>query len=513
MPNKSLLLINALDPEHRVALLEDGSLVEFYLERTRAINYVGNIYKGRVVRVLPGMQAAFVDIGLEKAAFLHVSDIVDARRDVIRTPDIDDRDEDDGDSYQIQWNQDHREVIWPGVDKYLKPGQDVMVQVSKNPIGTKGVRVSGYISLPSRHLVYMPYVDHVGVSRKITDEAERQRLREIAESMRPGQGGIIVRTAAEGQSAAKLRSDMDYLMALWRDVQNKFMTLPAPSLLHQELDLVLKCVRDLFSPEVEACLVDSEDEFHRIREFVAKFMPRYLERVELYEGHEPILAQYDVESQIDQALERKVWLKSGGYIVFDRTEALTAIDVNTGSFVGQRNLEDTITKINLEAAREIADQLRRRNIGGLIIIDFIDMEKESNRIKVMEALEEALSKDRARYSILPLSEFGLIQMTRKRTQESLLSMMTEPCPYCGGKGYVRSRDSICASILRNLRQDGGEIPGRTIKVLCHRDIAELLTSEYQDFIETIELRLGKWIIVHPSDGYHMEEFHILPGDL
>src|SRR5262245_27376043 len=460
------LVVNADGPETRVALIENGLLAELYIERRRERGIVGNIYKGRVKRVLPGMQAAFVDIGVDKAAFLYVADVRGAPEDFKSL--FMDSDEDAKEDHKARERRAAR------IEDLVKEGQEIMIQVAKGPIGTKVARSTAYVSLPGRNLVFMPTVNHVGISRRIGTEKERKRLRAIIESMRPEGAGFIVRTVAEGVSEKDLRADMDFLIKVWNSILKRNDTQRAPSLLYNDLDLLLRTVRDMLTAEVDKLIVDHKPEYERILKFVQAFMPDFVSKIELYTGREPIFDGYGIEVEIDRALERKVWLKSGGYLIIDQGEALTAVDVNTGKFVGKKNLEETITKNNLEACREVADQLRLRNIGGIIVVDFIDMDKEANREKVWKAFNEALAKDRSRSNVTKISELGLVEMTRKRTRESLARKLTEPCSYCEGKGYLKSKATICYEILRELRRNGAGIPDDSIVVACHPEIAELL---------------------------------------
>jgi ribonuclease G len=387
--SNTLLLINADGPETRVALVEDGLLGELYIERKQERGIAGNIYKGRVERVLPGMQAAFVNIGLEKSAYLHVSD-------VRGTPDDLKRLTSSGESSTREHGEDDEPEAPSGgarIEDLLKEGQEIVVQVTKEPISTKGARVTRYISLPGRHLVFMPTVEHVGISRRISSDKERRRLREIIDQMRPQGTGFIVRTVAENVPDKDLKADMDFLIKLWNNVVQRTETGRCPSLIYNDLDLLLRTVRDMFTPDVDKLIIDSRPEYDRIKKFIAAFMPDFPGQIELYTSAEPIFDGYGIEIEIDRALERKVWLKSGGYLIVDEMEALTAIDVNTGRFVGKRNLEDTITQTNLEAAREVAEQLRIRSIGGMIVVDFIDMDRSSNRNKVTRAFNDFLRRD------------------------------------------------------------------------------------------------------------------------
>src|SRR6478609_4021128 len=394
MPH-SLLVINADGPETKVALVEDGFLGELYIERKRERGIAGNIYKGRVERVLPGMQAAFVNIGLEKSAYLHVSDVRGTPDDLKGLLSGEsNRNEDREDEEEERDKQ--RAGGGARIEDLLKEGQEVIVQVTKEPISTKGARTTRYISLPGRHLVFMPTVDHVGISRRIGSDRERKRLREIVDSMRPAGSGFIVRTVADGVSERELRSDMEFLIKLWNEVVKRSEGARCPALIYNDLDLLLRTVRDLFTADVEKLIIDSRSEYDRVKKFIAAFMPDFAGHIEMYDGADPIFDGFGIEIEIDRALERKVWLKSGGYLIVDEMEALTAIDVNTGRFVGKSSLEDTITKTNLEAAREVADQLRIRSIGGMIVVDFIDMDRPHNRDKVTRAFNEHLRRDRSK---------------------------------------------------------------------------------------------------------------------
>jgi len=507
MPN-SLLVINADGPETRVALVEDGYLGELYIERKQERGIAGNIYKGRVERVLPGMQAAFVNIGTEKSAYLHVSDVRgtpdDLRRLFSSDPRGSDRDEDE--------EEDDRRAAGGGarIEDLLKEGQEIVVQVTKEPISTKGARTTRYISLPGRHLVFMPTVDHIGISRRIGSDKERRRLRDIVESMRPPGTGFIVRTVAEGVSEKELRSDMEFLIKLWNSVVQRAENVRCPAPLYNDLDLLLRTVRDLFTSDVEKLIIDSRVEYDRIKKFIGSFMPDFTGQIELYDGAEPIFDGYGIEIEIDRALERKVWLKSGGYLIIDEMEALTAVDVNTGRFVGKSSLEDTITKTNLEACREVAEQLRIRSLGGMIVVDFIDMDRPQNREKVTRAFNDHLRKDRAKAQVTRISELGLVEMTRKRTRESLLHNLTEPCTHCEGKGYTKSRRTVLYEIFRELRRQGSSLEGDTVIVECHPDVAQLLSSSDRQYLEEVEKRLQKRLVIKARGSFHVEDFEIHP---
>jgi ribonuclease G len=502
----SLIVINADGPETRVALVEDGYLGELYIERKRERGIAGNIYKGRVERVLPGMQAAFVNIGLEKSAYLHVSDVRGTPDDLKRllTPDAgaraDDEDEEAADAARVG--------AGARIEDLLKEGQEIVVQVTKEPISTKGARVTRYVSLPGRHLVFMPTVDHVGISRRIGSDKERRRLREVVDSMRPAGSGFVVRTVAEGISDRELKSDMEFLIKLWNEVVRRAEGSRCPALIYNDLDLLLRTVRDLFTADVEKLIIDSRAEYDRVKKFIAALMPDFAGNIELYEGNDPIFDGYGIEIEIDRALERKVWLKSGGYLIVDEMEALTAIDVNTGRFVGKSSLEDTITKTNLEASREVAEQLRIRSIGGMIVVDFIDMDRPHNREKVTRSFNEYLRKDRSKAAVTRISELGLIEMTRKRTRESLLHTLTEPCTSCEGKGYTKSRRTVTYELLRELRRQGDLVEGDTVLVEVHPDVAQVLQTTDRAFLEEMEKRLQKRIVIKARGSFHVEDFEI-----
>src|SRR5919106_644469 len=428
---KQEIFINSTPQESRIAILEDGVLAEFLLERKEEMGIAGNIYKGKVARVLPGMQAAFVEIGMEKAAFLHASDFSSVPEDVqLIGPS-----EEDVEVDEVPKRPPHRRLP---LEKQLSRGEEILVQVAKDPLGTKGARVTSHISLPGRYMVFMPGTKHIGISRRIDSEEERKRLREIAQALGTDDGGFILRTASEGRSKREIQRDLRFLTKLWRRLQKKAEQAPAPSLIHQDLDLIARSIRDFFSADTEKVVIDSPKDHRRIVDFVRQFMPRLKPKVVLYTEKEPLFEHQGIEEKIAKALERRVWLRSGGYIIIERTEALTAVGGNNRPVVRKRNQEETILKTNLEAAQEVVRQLRLRNAGGIIIIDFIDMEKEANRKKVYDALKEALKKDKARTNILKISELGLVEMTRQRTRESLENQLLSPCPHCDGRGRIKS---------------------------------------------------------------------------
>ncbi len=491
------LLINVTKQECRVALLEGGQVVEFYIERKGDSSFVGNIYKGRVVKVLKGMQACFIDIGLDKAAFLYVDDIRGGIKEL----------------YPFLEAEEETEFISKldfkdaSIEELVQQGQEILVQVAKDPIGTKGARVTSRITLPGRYVVLMPGMEHIGISRKIENEEKRKELKEIATKIKPGGFGLIMRTVSEDATEEEIQRDIDFLLLLWDNIQKKKDKIHAPSLIHSEFDLVLRSLRDFMNQNVDRLVIDSYSEWMRIKEFAHVYFPRIADKIELYEGDEPLFEAFGIEVDLDRALERKVWLKSGGYIVIDQTEAMTVIDVNTGKFVGKENLEDTILRTNLEAVKEIAYQIRLRNLGGIILIDFIDMEKEENKQKVLNAMVEAMKKDRAKTTIYNITELGIVQMTRKRTRESLEHILCDSCPYCEGKGRVKSIRSVAYEILRKLKclalQEGTEIT-----VVANPYVADLLTDEERDSLEELENTRKIRITIKKDSTIHQEIYHL-----
>jgi len=503
------LVINATSYEVRVALVENGTTTEFYLQRQREKGMVGNIYKGRVVRVLPGMQAAFVDVGLERTAFLFVDDVF------IGPTGLEEQLKKEygcGESIQyesIQLDAATRRSPGMNIEDLLFEGQEILVQISKEPLGTKGARLTCHISIPSRHLVLMPTTSHIGISKKIESEAARKCLWAEIDALRPPGMGFIVRTVAENATREKLENNMEFLLSLWQDIQERAKRASVPSLVYEDLNISLRAIRDLFSHEVDRLVVDDQATYDEILEFVHVFAPRLKERIYKYDGELPIFDAYGVEVDTNRALGKKIWLRSGGYIVIELTEALTVIDVNTGRYVGKHNLEETILKTNLEAVKEIAYQLRLRNIGGIIIIDFIDMEPEVHRNEVYRALTEEVKKDKSKINILALSEFGLVQMTRMRSRENISRMLQEPCFYCDGEGYLKSRRTTCFEIFRRIGREAGEIKGNKVIIKVHPLVADIMLREEGPSVEELERETKKRLTILPSNGMHIEKYEII----
>lgn len=504
----SELIINVTSHETRVALLENGILAELHIERESEKGIAGNIYRGRVQRVLPGMQAAFVDIGLARAAFLYVDDVCNHEKELASMLSVFKDEHDDMDVDQTETNTKHPETPTPPIEEMLSEGREILVQVIKEPIGSKGARISTHISLPGRYLVYLPTLNNIGISRRITDEAERVRLKDILERIKPQDSGFIIRTASEGASEEELIADRDFLVKLWDNIQKKMKTAPVTSMIHEDLSIALRAIRDLYIKNVKKVVVDSRDTYENIIAFIETFMPQLKYSVELYTGEKTIFDKYGIEVEISRALGKNIWLKSGGYIVIEETEALIVIDVNTGRYVGKGNQGDTILKTNLEAVKEIAYQIRLRNLGGIIIIDFIDMEKKADREAVLNALQDALRKDRAKTNVVNMSELGLVQMTRKRIRENLSGHLCEPCPYCEGRGQIKSIASISYDILRAIRKESRTAAADNMLVSVHPDVASFLYDEERQMLDELERRLKKKIVIKADNGFHHEKFDI-----
>jgi ribonuclease G len=492
------ILVNAGPRETRAALLDNGALQELFIERASRRGLVSNLYKGRVSRVLPGMQAAFLEIGLARTAFLHVADLL--------APPLDTN------------NDAHETVDAAQVDirNLVREGDDLLVQVVKDPLGTKGARLSTHVSLPSRYLVFMPKGKKVGVSARIESEAERDRLRDLVTTLAAAQvaaggapGGFIVRTAAMGAPLEALHADMLFLQRLWLHVREKSVQTPAGNLVHEDLPLSTRVLRDELRTEVRRVLVDSEAEFARMQEFTRAFMPEFAERIELHKAPRPIFDLHSVEEEISKALEARVPLKSGGYIVIQQTEAMTTVDVNTGGYVGHRNLEETIFRTNLEAAVTIARQLRVRNLGGIIVLDFIDMQDSAHREALIEALRTAVASDRAQTHIANISPLGLIEMTRKRTRESLEHLLCAPCPACQGRGFLRTAETVSHEIFRELMRQSRQFNSDELVVLAHQDVVGWLQEEEAPVLAELETALGRPIRLQAESMYGIDQYDVV----
>jgi ribonuclease G len=518
---KKHIFLNCTPQETRVAILESSRLAELYIERSLDRGTVGNIYRGRVRRVLPGMQAAFVDIGFEKAAFLHASDtkelteLAEPTGDEAELVELEEIETDDNGELESEESTEPSPRRRQGnkrtpIENKLHSGEEIIVQVSKDPMGTKGARVTMFVSLAGRYLVFLPTTRQIGVSRRIEEEDERRRLRDLVSELRPPKGGFIVRTVCKGLSRKQIAADIAFLTREWSQIVEASGTKSAPALLHHDMDQVQRTIRDMFTQEVGRLIIDSPEEHERVQGLVEALAPRLRGRVELYEGPEPIFEHYKIEEQIDKALNRKVWLRSGGYLIIEQTEALIAIDVNTGRYVGKKDQEETILRTNLEAAGELVRQLRLRNLGGLIIIDFIDMESADNRRQVTTALvEEVRARDKTQTRILQISELGLVEMTRKRTRESLEKLLCSPCPHCDGTGRTKSSATVSYEILRHIRLAGARDDSASwIIVHASPAVTTFLQNGEQSTLNEMETAIGKKILIKVQETFATGHFEI-----
>jgi ribonuclease G len=489
------ILVNVTPQETRVAVLAAGQVQELLIERALSRGLVGNIYMGKVARVLPGMQSAFVEIGLERAAFLHVADMLEHRR-----------------AAGAEGRESRRDgEAGKPIEKILAEGQPVMVQVLKDPIGSKGARLSTQLSVAGRLLVYLPQDPHIGISQRIEDEAGRAALRGKLKELMPAdeKGGFILRTLAEGAGDTELRADIDYLRHLWRDIQNRALTAQAPRLLYQDLSLAERVLRDMVTEATAAVRVDSRENFQKLDAFAQAYMPALRGRLEHYAGERPLFELHSVEQEIEKALARRVDLKSGGTLVIDQTEAMTTIDVNTGGFVGQRNFDDTVFKTNLEAAQAIARQLRLRNLGGIIVVDFIDMESAEHRAAVLDELKRALARDRTRMTVSGFTALGLVEMTRKRTRESLAHVLCEPCAACGGRGAVKTARTVCYEVLREILREARAFQAKEYRVLVSQAVYDLFQEEESGALAMLSDFIEKPVSVQVETSYSQEQFDIV----
>lgn len=478
------ILINVTPQETRVAVMSEGVVQEIHLEREAQRGLVGNIYLGQVRRVLPGMQSAFIEIGLERAAFLHIADVIEQRQAPGST---------------------HR------IEQLLFEGQSVLVQVIKDPIGTKGARLSTQISIAGRYLVHLPQEDHIGISQRIADEEEREHLRQQLEALLPPDTphGYILRTSAEGASDQELAADIDYLRRLWEDIRAKAQTLPAQSLLYQDLSLPMRVLRDFVNEETDRIIVDSRDTFQKMSDFAHSYVTRAVAQVQHYTGDRPLFELYGVEAEIERALSRRVNLKFGGYLIIDQTEALTTVDVNTGGFVGNRSFDETIFKTNLEATQVIARQLRLRNLGGIIIVDFIDMDLEEHQQAVLSELQKALAKDRTKNTVSGFTSLGLVEITRKRTRESLAHVLCEPCPVCQGRGEIKTAQTVCFEILREILREARQYNAKEYRILAAQSVIDMFLDEESQSLAQLADFIGKPISLQVETVYSQEQFDVV----
>jgi ribonuclease G len=492
------MLVESDPHQTAIAVLEDDRLTEVFIERHRHRGIVGNLYKGRVTRVLPGMQAAFVDIGLERDAFLYVSDVGEPAASPT--------------GGRSEFDLDETQVMAlpgpppPAIEELLEQGQELLVQVMKAPLPAKGARISTQITLPGRYLVFLPTVRHFGVSRRIEDEAERLRLQALLAEIAPPSGGLIVRTVGEGKGRAEFEPDLAYLSRLWERIRERAARSGAPAAVHEDLPLALRVVRDRFGPEVADLLVEGEETYARIVEFLDQVQPSLVGRVRLWGEEEPLFERFGIPGEIEAALRSRVWLGSGGYLVINQTEALVAIDVNTGRYTGERTLEETVLKTNLEAVSEVVRQIRLRDLGGIIVVDFIDMAVEEHRKRVFEALAAELARDRARTKVLAISEFGLVEITRKRSRANLERLLTQPCPYCAGAGRIKSVSTLCLELRRELLSRRQELPERGFRVRVHPELARALQQEERSILEELVRTLGVPVELESDRDLHQERF-------
>ena len=495
------LIVSTTPQETKVALLEDGVVSELFIEREAHRGVVGNIYKGRVTRVLPGMQSAFVDLALERDAFLYVADVFEELGDNLLDP------EEQGGNGAGPSNHRHAPI-----EERLREGQDVIVQVLKEPLGTKGARITSHVSLPGRYLVYMPTVEHIGVSRKITDDEERRRLKSLLKELRQehGGGGFIARTAGEGADREAFARDGRYLTRTWDEVRALGSRQPAPALLHRELGLVQRLLRDLLSADIASIRLDSAREFQSTLDLVNQLQPELAARVRLHDKPTPIMEEHGVSTELERALRSKVWLESGGYIVINQTEALVAIDVNTGRYTGKKALEDTILKTNLEAVKEIVRQIRLRDLGGIIVVDLIDMEERKSRQKVMAALEQELRRDRSPSKVLSVNEFGLVILTRKRVRQSLERILCQACPYCTGSGMIKSVATVCSEIYDEVRKLAADMHGQPLLLRVNPEVARALAGHEAGVLKDLASLVGEEIHVQGDPLLHQEQFDVVP---
>jgi len=498
------LLVNTSPFETRIARIENGLAEEVYIERERERGLKGNIYKGRVQRVLPGIQAAFVDIGLNKSGFLYAGDIAAPETESLDDESTENENNDESDTED---NEPRRRII-PPINTLVREGQEILVQVSKDPIASKGPRLTSLLSLAGRYLVYLPALEHVGIARRLEGDAERERLLTIGHDIRPDNAGLIIRTVAEGHSKEELQDDLNFLIRLWNDIEKRSSNTITGSVIHAELSLHLRVMRDYVDDEVQKIHVDSRETYQSMKKFAENFMPEVAKRLYYYPGDRPIFDVYGVEEELDRALKRKVPLKSGGHIVIDQTEALIAIDVNSGSFVRSRSMEETGFKTNLEAIHEIVHQLRLRNLGGIIVVDFIDMQEEENKTRMLEVLEEALTRDKTKTNVIQLSSLGLVEMTRKRTRDSLGRILLSECSRCESVGFTKSPTTICYQLFREVVAEARAYPCEKLMIIAHPKLIDVLLGEESEQVASLEAFLNKQIALKSDSQLDPEHFEI-----
>ena len=509
------MIVSSNGHETMVAILEDDLVAEIFVERERHRGVVGNVYKGRVSKVLPGMQSSFIDLGLERDGFLYVADVIDTLDEFDKLSGDDEDDGGGGKGRNGGAREPRGERPQPKIEELLKEGQEIIVQVVKEPLGTKGARLTSHVTMPGRFLVFMPTVDHIGVSRKIESRDERARLRGIVREFREANGftgGVIIRTAAGGRPKEDILGDLEAFHRIWTEMRQRNESSRAPAVLYQEQSIVSRLLRDLLTEDFQAIRIDNEQEYQRVVELVERIMPSLAPKVKHYAKPFPIFDEYGVQAEIDKALKSKVWLKSGGSIVINQTEALVAIDVNTGRFVGKKTsgrLEDTIVKTNLEAVKEIVRQIRLRDLGGIIVLDLIDMEDKKNRLKVYQAVETELKKDRSPSKALQVSDFGLVIITRKRVKQSLERVLTEPCPYCSGTGAIKSSSTICYEILSEVKKVSPDLNGHRLLLRVNPDIARALKEEEHAVVKDLKQSIGKEVTIKPDVHLHHEQFDVM----
>ena len=504
------MIVSSNGHETMVAILEDDLAAEIFVERERQRGVVGNVYKGRVSKVLPGMQSSFIDIGLGRDGFLYVADVIDTLEEFDK---LESGDEDASGGGGARAGDEARPQ--PKIEELLKEGQEILVKVVKEPLGTKGARLTSHVTMAGRFLVFMPTVDHVGVSRKIESREERSRLRGIVREFRDAHGftgGVIIRTAAADRPKEDIVTDLEAFHTIWLEIRQRMESSRAPAVVYREQNLIGKLIRDLLTDQFQAIRIDNQQEYQQVSELVERIMPALAPKVKLYTKPYPILEEYGVQAEIDKALKSKVWLKSGGSIVINQTEALVAIDVNTGRYVGKKStgrLEDTIVKTNLEAVKEIVRQIRLRDLGGIIVLDLIDMEEKKNRQRVLQAVEQELKKDRSPSKALQVSDFGLIIITRKRVKQSLERMLTEPCPYCSGTGVIKSSSTICYEILSEVKKVGPDLNGHRLLLRVNPDIARALKEEESAVLKDLRQSIGKDVTLKADAHLHHEQFDVM----